>query len=137
MTLNSILASKIVFGEVDEEWPFGELVNEDNDQVSIDLGDEVPFVDSLGRVLRQKDYKADGQIWQVHKGDADPFPSRPHAHCVGGKHRYIGWKLHLGTRALFNGPKFTNLYMHKKPFSKLIQLIQPKFPSIKFPLEDL
>lgn len=137
MTSNKILATKILFGDVDEDWPLGELVDEDNDQVSIHLGDDVPFVDSRGFLLLQKDYKVSGEVWQVHKGDADPFPSRPHAHCIGGKSRFIGWKLHLGTRELFDGSRFTKLYMHKKPFAKLIHLIQPKFPDVILPLEIL
>jgi hypothetical protein len=80
---NRILACKILFGEIDQDWPFGDVVNEDQDQISIYLGDEVPFENAEGKFLIQKDYKVDGEIWQVHKGDADPFPSRPHAHCVG------------------------------------------------------
>lgn len=64
------------------------------------------------------------------------FPSQPHAHCIGGPTRFIGSKLHLGTRQLFAGAKPLGLFLHKKPFTKLIKLIQPKFPSIKLPLES-
>jgi hypothetical protein len=70
----------------------------------------------------------------VHKADADPFPSRPHAHCVGGRLRFVGLKLHLGTRQLFDGPKATDLFLPKKPFARLIELIKPKFPEINLPL---
>ncbi len=30
--------------------------------------------------LKKKKYKVKGEVWDVHKNDADPFPSSPHAH---------------------------------------------------------
>jgi hypothetical protein len=131
---NRILALKILDGTIDQDWPFGEVFNEDQDQISIYLGEEVPFENADGRFLIQKDYKVAGEVWQVHKGDADPFPSCPHAHCVGGKQRFIGLKLHLGSRELFDGRKSIGLYLPRKPFERLIKLIQPKFPNINLPL---
>jgi len=116
------------------EWPNGEILDDNADFIVVDLGEGAPFQNADGYILVQKDYKVDGCIWQVHKTDADPFPSRPHAHCVGGPSRFFGNKLHLGTGQLFSGPKPLDLFLHKKVFAKLIKLIQPKFPSIKLPL---
>src|SRR5260370_13521319 len=31
--------------------------------------------------LTEAEVKLDGEKWTVHKYDADPFPSNPHAHC--------------------------------------------------------
>lgn len=42
--------------------------------------------------------KVNGEIWVVHKYDADPFPSSPHAHNYQTK-----MKLHLGSGELFRG----------------------------------
>tara|TARA_R110002072_G_scaffold82384_1_gene187768 strand:+ start:77 stop:472 length:396 start_codon:yes stop_codon:yes gene_type:complete len=92
--------------------------------------------DEQERFHFEKDYKVNGEIWQVHKGDADPFPSRPHAHCVGGRDRFVGLKLHLGTRELFHGSKSKELFLGKKQFGRLIELIQPKFPEIQLPLKS-
>lgn len=33
---------------------------------------------SDGRSFVQKDYRVGGEVWRVHKHDADPFPSIPH-----------------------------------------------------------
>lgn len=114
--------------------PFGSVTDDNVNFVTVDLGEGVPFEDAYGRILVQKDYKIDGLVWQVHKTDADPFPSRPHAHCVGGPTRFVGNKLHLGSRELFAGAKPLGLFLPKKPFDRLIKLIQPKFPSIRLPL---
>ncbi|MGH8322062.1 MAG: hypothetical protein ACRESX_00115 [Gammaproteobacteria bacterium] len=34
------------------------------------------------RMLLEETIKRDGQIWRVHKSDADLFPSNPHAHNI-------------------------------------------------------
>lgn len=77
-----------------------QIVDESDDHISVDLG-YIRVVDDLGRELVQKDYKVNGEIWRVHRYDADPFPSSPHAHCVGGRDRFIGLKLHLCTAELY------------------------------------
>ena len=38
--------------------------------------------DRTMRRLDEVTVKRDGQIWRIHKNDADPFPSNPHAHNV-------------------------------------------------------
>lgn len=109
-------------------------VVDDNDAfVDVALG-WIELVDTKGRYLAEKDYRVSGEVWRVHKGDADPFPSRPHAHCVGGAKRYIGCTVHLGTGELFRSATGTGLYLSKKQFARLIELIQPKFPDIELPL---
>lgn len=47
--------------------------------------------------LREAVAKHRNEIWVVHKYDADPFPSNPHAH-----NELNGLKLHLGTGELFS-----------------------------------
>jgi hypothetical protein len=126
---------RILDASEEDEWPGGNILDDIDGFVIVDLGENVAFENAEGYVSVQKDYKVDNCVWQVHKTDADPFPSRPHAHCIGGPTRFVGNKLHLGTRQLFAGAKPLGLFLHKKPFTKLIKLIQPKFPSIKLPLE--
>lgn len=118
----------------DEEWTQGELVETAGGCLSVSLGDDMFYEDANGRILVQKDYRVDGEVWQVHKFDADPFPSRPHAHCVGGRAKFVGLKLHLGTRQLWDGPRPMDLFLPKKPFIRLCELIRPKFPEIVLPL---
>jgi hypothetical protein len=50
--------------------------------------------------VNEKDIKNNGEIWVIHKNDADPFPSNPHAHNKG-----TGYKMHLGTGELFKKRK--------------------------------
>lgn len=87
-----------------------------------------------GRYIIEKDYRVAGEVWRVHKSDPDPFPSRPHAHCIQGPVRYKGCKLHLGTAELYNGRKALGRHLAAKQFEQLIALIRPKFPDIELPL---
>jgi hypothetical protein len=82
----------------------------------------------------EDDYRVAGEVWRVHKGDADPFPSRPHAHCVGGAKRFIGCKLHLGTAQLYSGSEPLGRFLAPRNFERLIDLIRPKFPGLILPL---
>lgn len=54
------------------------------------LGDNVP------RKLEERTVKAAGEVWRIHKNDADPFPSNPHAHSLD-----TGLKLDLSTGELY------------------------------------
>jgi hypothetical protein len=80
------------------------------------------------------DYRVAGEVWRVHKNDADPFPSRPHAHCIGGAKRFIGCKLHLGTAELYLGSRPLGRVLAPGNFERLIELIRPKFPGLTLPL---
>lgn len=83
---------------------------------------------------RADDYRVSGEVWRVHKGDADPFPSRPHAHCIAGAKRFVGCKLHLGTAQLYKGRSPLDRFLPSKQFERLIDLIRPKFPKVVLPL---
>lgn len=88
-----------------------------------------------GRLHLEEDYRVAGEVWRVHKNDADPYPSRPHAHCIGGARRFVGCKLHLGTRQLFTGSNEPlDRFLAQAQFDRLIELISPKFPEIVLPL---
>lgn len=89
-----------------------------------------------GRFICEADYRVSGEIWQVHKNDADPYPSKPHAHCVGGAKRFVGLTLHLGTAELFDKRRALGRKLDSGQFERLIALIQPKFPDIKLPLDS-
>lgn len=111
-----------------------EIVEDSEDYISVCAG-KAEWIISDGRYVMEKDYRVDGEIWRVHKNDPDPYPSRPHAHCIAGADRYIGCKLHLGTAELYS-PKNDPLgrYLYPKQFDRLITLIRPKFPGIVLPL---
>ena len=50
----------------------------------------------IPKLITEQTVKVKGEIWQVHKNDADPFPSIPYAHNYAS-----GVSLHLGTGDLF------------------------------------
>ena len=113
------------------------VVEETDEFIDIDVGiSSWQKIDS-DRYILEEDFKVGGDIWRVHLSDADPNPSNPHAHCIGGTKRFIGKKLHLGTGQLFesnNTPLNRRLAKHQ--FARLIELIQPKFTGIKLPLSS-
>jgi len=50
--------------------------------------------------IYEEKIKSRGEIWIIHKGDPDSFPSNPHAHNYDA-----GLKLHLGNGRLFHRKK--------------------------------
>jgi len=52
--------------------------------------------DGMVYLLTEKTVRHGGEIWRIHKCDADPFPSNPHAHNVE-----TGLKLDLATGGLY------------------------------------
>jgi hypothetical protein len=52
------------------------------------------------RGINEEQVKFKGEKWIVHKNDADPLPSRPHAHNYES-----GLKLHLGNGNLYDGTR--------------------------------
>ncbi len=61
----------------------------------IELEDDV-LPEGVPVFLIEKDVKVKGKTWRIHKNDADPFPSNPHAHNYDAR-----VKLHLGTGDLY------------------------------------
>jgi hypothetical protein len=111
------------------------ILDDTNDYVDVTVG-LLEMQDDKDRVRLQKDYRVSGEVWRVHKADADPYPSKPHAHCIGGSARFIGLKLHLGTAGLYQKNEWTGYFLERKSFDRLINLIQPTFPSIPLPLKS-
>ena len=105
-----------------------------DDEVHLCLG-TATWVNREGLFFLEEDFKVSGEIWRVHKSDPDPYPSNPHAHCIGGRERFVGCKLHLGTAELFNSNNTAlGRFLHRKQFDRLIELIKPKFPEIILPI---
>lgn len=59
--------------------------------------DEPLIPNNVPRLLTEQTVKNRGEVWRIHKNDADPFPSSPHAHNLE-----TGLVLHLGTGNLYN-----------------------------------
>lgn len=75
-----------------------------------------------GNDLWKAQVKVGGDTWVLHKYDADPFPSKPHAHNLNSN-----VKLHLGNGGLFN--KFKNIGSIGK---KDLEIIRAKFTAKGF-----
>ena len=92
------------------------------------------WTNAAGLLHLEEDYRVAGEVWRVHRNDPDPLPSNPHAHCIGGSSRFIGCKLHLGTRQLFTSKnKPLDRFLNEDQFGRLIELIRPKFPESNSP----
>lgn len=74
--------------------------------------DESPIPATCIRRLDEVTIKRDGCVWRIHKNDADPFPSNPHAHNVES-----GLKLDLRNGDLYFQNKPTNENIGKKHLS--------------------
>ena len=109
-----------------------EVLSETDDEIVLTIGLCRWHSVSTGRVIFEEDYKIAGETWRVHLNDADPFPSRPHAHCMNGS--YQGCKLHLGTSELFCKKGSTGRKLNAKQFEILLAAVSKKFPDIAFPL---
>lgn len=68
--------------------------------------------------------RSKGEIWRVHKNDADPWPSNPHAHNLE-----TGLKLHLGTGELFLKRRSIGKRIRKKD----LKAIRSKIRNCKLP----
>jgi hypothetical protein len=93
---------------------------------------DTPTVQDDG--FRADDYRVAGEVWRVHKIDPDPFPSRPHAHCIDGARTVLGCKLHLGNAQLYRGRDPLGRRLPPKHFNQLLDQIRPKFPGLTLPL---
>jgi len=65
-----------------------------------------------------------GEVWRVHKNDADPWPSNPHAHNLES-----GLTLHLGTGELFMKRRNTGRRISKKH----LEAIRSEIPNCSLP----
>jgi hypothetical protein len=80
-------------------------------------------------LLREAQVKLRGEIWSVHKTDADPFPSNPHAHNY---ERSL--KLHLGNGDLYlRRERKPCGHMERKNLMKLRDLVVQKNATITLP----
>jgi hypothetical protein len=68
-----------------------------------------PIPDRTLRRLDEVTIKRDGCIWRIHKNDADPFPSNPHAHNLES-----GLKMDLSSGSLYFGRTFTGKKVSRK-----------------------
>ena len=109
------------------------IVDSSDEHISVTCGVAL-WEMANGLIYLEEDYRVAGEVWRGHLNDPDPFPSRPHAHCIGG--RFASYKLHLGTRQLFT-PKNRPLdrFSQSSQFDRLIEMVRPKFPNITLPLE--
>jgi hypothetical protein len=78
-------------------------------------------------LLRKANIKFAGEIWTVHKNDADPFPSNPHAHNYSDR-----LKLHLGTGFLYRKKEQVGRISNKN-LVKLRTLITNKIKGLPLP----
>ncbi|MBT7259670.1 MAG: hypothetical protein HN888_00970 [Desulfobacula sp.] len=58
--------------------------------------DESILPEGTPKLFTEQTIKIKGEVWMIHKNDADPFPSNPHAHNYDS-----GFSLHLGTGEFF------------------------------------
>jgi hypothetical protein len=78
------------------------------------------------RAIYEEQVKFEGEQWVVHKNDADPFPSSPHAHNYES-----GLKMHLGTGELYYGKNMAGK-LRKKNFLRFRKLFKRvKLPSVE------
>lgn len=80
--------------------------------------------DGTARLLTEKTVKVKGEVWRVHKNDADTWPSNPHAHNFDA-----GLKLHLGTGELFDNNRKSVGHIGKKK----LKAVRDKLGNIKLP----
>jgi len=77
--------------------------------------DTSPIPDRCIRELREATIRKDGCVWRIHKNDADPFPSNPHAHNVES-----GLKLNLETGELYLRANPTGKSVSKKDLAAIL-----------------
>jgi hypothetical protein len=93
---------------------------------------EVQFEDTLipegvPRLLTERAIKVKGEIWVIHKNDADPFPSSPHAHNC-----QENLVIHLGNGRLFRKRKEVG-QLGKKRLGELRSRIQEALADVQLP----
>lgn len=119
---------------LDFDWARGrirsELANYDFRKFFPTLLAEVRFKNSIVppgvvRRLVEQTVRRNGEIWRIHRNDADPFPSNPHGHNLESGH-----KLHLGTGELFFGRRLTGKISRKDLMAIREQLVNFNLPAL-------
>ncbi len=83
--------------------------------------------------LTEAEVKMKGEIWTIHKYDADPFPSNPHGHNYAR-----ALKLHLGNGDLYqNKSRVSCGRMAEKHLLKLRDLVLQKNATIALPCLEI
>lgn len=82
---------------------------------------ESPIPDGCIRDFREVTIRKDGCVWRIHKNDADPFPSNPHAHNVES-----GLKLDLSTGELCLQTTRTGKKVNKKHLAAILSEVTRK-----------
>lgn len=80
--------------------------------------------DETPRKLTEVTIRSKGEVWRIHKNDADPWPSNPHAHNLES-----GLKMHLGTGELFEGMRDTG----HKVSAKSLKAIRARLSKCELP----
>lgn len=65
--------------------------------------------------------RVSGEQWRIHKYDADPFPSQPHAHNLA-----TGFKLDLSNGRLYDGSRDTSFAIRRKDLIRLRDVAKEK-----------
>lgn len=84
--------------------------------------------DSIEAAALEKKIKHQGEQWFIHKHDADPFPSNPHAHNYKTFH-----KLHLGNGELFLGKRLVGKLSAKSLVSLRSKVKRVTLPPLNLP----
>lgn len=63
---------------------------------SVELEEDI-IPSDIPRLLREQRIRLNGNVWTIHRNDADPFPSNPHAHNYAE-----GLKLDLSNGVLYD-----------------------------------
>ena len=104
------------------DFSFGQILGE------IELvGDDCVYPKGIPAELYEKQIKVKGQKWELHKNDADPFPSNPHAHNYE-----TGLKLDLSNGGLYKKKKLVDSVN-----GKTLVLIREKFEAAEFTMPAL
>ena len=91
----------------------------------IELEDSI-LPEGTPKLLTEQTVKVKGEVWIIHKYDADPFPSTPHAHNYDS-----GISLHLGTGEFFKKRQSKGFLACKK-----LRLVREKIKNHKLPSLD-
>lgn len=73
------------------------------------VSDETLIPSDIPIEIRKKRYRVNGEVWVVHKNDADPFPSSPHAHNYDQN-----LVMHLGNGKIYRNREYVTTAKRKQ-----------------------